>query len=295
MNTEKSFINVDTGEIVTSLPSVPCVDYVDIKSYNKLTYHKRRKRDLISRLLLHHRFSPDKGYFLTLTYDPLCLPTGSHDEIQAQIKDDFVKFVKRLRRLVGYHYGKCDLYYFAAVERGEQKDRLHLHMLLWNCPVEFLSYMARSDSFGNNIWNKGFVQFKEINPKRVYYVCKYVFKQDGFKYFISHGVGFFPDRIRKLCYQTKDSFFRCGRRFYKISRFLLLKSFRIGKVAHLSPNRYDFWKSINLPRFSPYKGDDFETACVVNGNLFKMIPMYMWRQYQYQIQCNNYVDTCCNR
>lgn len=76
----------------------------------------------------------DHNSFVTLTYDDAHLPYGGGLEA-----DELSKFVKRLRKHRGSSGNKLigdfksGIRFFAAGEYGEQRQRPHYHILLFNC------------------------------------------------------------------------------------------------------------------------------------------------------------------
>lgn len=280
----KNFVNSDTGEVVKTLPNLDCVEEVELKSYNKMEYHRKAKRNLRSLLFLEHRYSKNRGWFLTLTYDDRCLPPDD-DNI---LKDNIQKFMKRLRiwhqRVLHIN---SKIKYVSVVEHGEEKGRLHHHLVMWNVSALAITYMCRSNSFGANIWNLGFVSAKPIDGQGINYVIKYVFKQQSGKFYKvlrSRNIGYYREKIRKLCFRSaKDGTFRSGRFFYRIPLYLLSRCFSRKS-----------WKYQDIlfryhQKFCVYNPRDLVLDCIgVIGNVYSVIPRGLYNRYKYQIECNRY-------
>lgn len=75
------------------------------------------------------------NYFVTLTYDDNHLPYNN-----SLSKDDFQKFIKKLRNLLKRRYNFTGLRFFGCGEYGDTTRRCHLHLILFNCPLQDLGY-----------------------------------------------------------------------------------------------------------------------------------------------------------
>lgn len=139
--------------------------------------------------------------FVTLTYRD-----EDHPECVEDMVDDVKNFFKRLRRGLDYaSYQKYrDMFerlpnetvakfrervikhlradgmipqykYFLVSEFGdsiEHSGRAHYHLILFG-----FNPGLGSRTLLEHVWQKGFVDVKPLNPKRIKYVCKYMFKQ----------------------------------------------------------------------------------------------------------------------
>ena len=285
----KSFINSETGEVTKTLPHLDCVEEVELKNYNKMDYRRKARRDLRSLLFLEHRYNPVRGWLITLTYDPQCLPPDD----DAVLKRNIQLFMKRLR---SFHQRKLHIEnprikYVAVVEHGEEKNRLHHHLLVWNISPIAVAYMCRSNSFARNIWNNGFVNARPIDGKGINYLLKYVFKQQCnkiYKVLRSRNIGFYRIQIRNLIVcSAKDGMFRCGKFSHRIPLYVMRKVFYKEK-----PKDAEMYNSVLYryhQKYIRYDPRDLNLdAIAIKGNVFRIIPRGLYNQFKHQLECNNY-------
>jgi hypothetical protein len=112
--------------------------------------------------------------FVTLTYDEANVPWEL-------CKDDYQKFLKRLRK----EYGK-PLRYFLAAEYGSQKGRPHYHLALFGIDEltaggDFGISGFRDSGLVQKCWGKGFTTVKGLDFKSASYIAGYVTKKFGTK------------------------------------------------------------------------------------------------------------------
>jgi hypothetical protein len=117
--------------------------------------------------------------FLTLTYAPEHLPKGD-----TLVKQDLVKFIKRLRDKLNYK----KIRYFACGEYGDNGDRPHYHILLFG--HDFADKQAwKYENDGTpryfiskeleKLWGKGFCIIAPVTFETAQYVAGYVIKKRG--------------------------------------------------------------------------------------------------------------------
>lgn len=100
------------------------------------------------------------NYFCTLTFRNEDLPPT-----EAVAFELFQKFRKKLNRELG------QIPYFVTLERGEQFDRFHLHVIFYrDAPLQ--------KSLIRHLWRHGFIKMNSLTPKRVRYCASYMFKND---------------------------------------------------------------------------------------------------------------------
>lgn len=76
------------------------------------------------------------NYFVTLTYDDHFLPDrNSLDPKDLQL------FIKRLRKHYSKKYPGIKIRFLASGEYGDISWRPHYHIILFNCPIDDLSYI----------------------------------------------------------------------------------------------------------------------------------------------------------
>lgn len=159
--------------------------------------------------------------FITLTYNPYEIPlTGEIDENGEEIftlaKNDLRLFLMKLRTENGrmnkasptlLHYGfkTKKMSYYAIGEYGDQFNRPHYHLILFNFHPALKDVIAKK-------WDKGFFKIAPVNTRRINYVTSYVItkniqptdKQAPFC-FISNGFGAeFLKSALKTFMQTED-------------------------------------------------------------------------------------------
>lgn len=125
----------------------------------------RRKSDLVFRLRQTGKHSINT-YFVTLTYRREELPpygTNGKDELQ--------KFLKRIR--FNYKLKEYGFKYYAIIELGGDKGRIHHHLIMFNTPWETPEEASVAIK---KTWNKGIVDVKPIHDNRYKYVAKYTFQ-----------------------------------------------------------------------------------------------------------------------
>jgi hypothetical protein len=82
---------------------------------------------------------------------------------------------------------RSNLRFFFVGEYGDKFGRAHYHGILFNIPTfKDIKNKAFNEKFEiqkmlNNVWNEGIIHIGEVNDKSINYICKYIFKQDGFR------------------------------------------------------------------------------------------------------------------
>lgn len=125
-------------------------------------------------LRCQHEISLHKqNSFLTLTYDENNVPDF------AERKDEFKKFMKRLRRRI-----KKKISYIVSHEFGSSTARIHHHAIIFGYDYPDQKYFktTKSDSriYTSEIldsdWKNGFSSIGEANAKTAYYIAAYALK-----------------------------------------------------------------------------------------------------------------------
>lgn len=127
---------------------------------------QRRQSDWVFRLTKEYENSIS-GYFITLTYDDVHLPTRYFNSAVVPVlcKRDIQLWIKRLRKAIQPY---C-IRYLLCGEYGPRTLRPHYHVILFNFPINMDIVKVV-----NKTWNKGFTVTKLINPNHFKYVAKYV-------------------------------------------------------------------------------------------------------------------------
>lgn len=136
----------------------------------------KKKRGAWFLRLGHELKYSHSAYFVTLTYKDSCLPRIRGKPTLNRI--DLNKFLKKIRKeqdkLTEEHgTEKQKIRYFGCGEYGDNFDRPHYHLLLFNALPDIITNINRT-------WNLGNAQVGEITPARMMYTTKYLLK--GSKY-----------------------------------------------------------------------------------------------------------------
>ena len=124
--------------------------------------------------------------FLTLTYATAPI---SENGFPTLVKDDFQKFMKKLRK-------KCPLYklkYYACGEYGTQTNRPHYHAIIFNLPHRII----HKPQLITDTWGHGHTMITHSNDLTINYVSGYVLK-DNIKQINRH-----DDRLREFSLMSK--------------------------------------------------------------------------------------------
>lgn len=131
-----------------------------------------------TRCMCESATSPYTPLFITLTYKPECRPDNMID-----VKDDFQRFMKRLRIAVSRDLGikNRELRYMAVSEYTPKNHYPHLHMLLWNMPYVSAAEGALNSfqalvQFIADAWSNGFVKVEFCRDASGQYCLKYMRK-----------------------------------------------------------------------------------------------------------------------
>ena len=134
------------------------------------------------------------NWFLTLTYDDshvpikrgLCLETGEYLEELSLNKPDVQKFLKRLRKRWKTHYGEENIRFYCAGEYGDDTDRPHYHICLFNLDIKDLEEYPTKNALGQQyyvskeveeVWGMGNVRIGELTSMSAGYTARYVMKK----------------------------------------------------------------------------------------------------------------------
>lgn len=113
--------------------------------------------------------------FITLTYNEKHLPANN-----TLVKEDFQKFMKRLRK----KYKGTKIKYFHCGEYGETEKRPHYHACLFGIDFHDKQLFKRTNGVNiytsailERIWGKGFVTVGEVTFQSAAYVARYIMKK----------------------------------------------------------------------------------------------------------------------
>lgn len=137
----------------------------------------------------------EHNHFITLTYNELFLATlcqsaqlTSREIIvptASLIKKDLQKFIKDLRRYWEYHFNHDGIRFFACGEYGEQYQRPHYHIAIFNLPIPDLKFYKLTatkeplftSKIIESIWGKGFAPIGAVTWNSAAYIARYVTKK----------------------------------------------------------------------------------------------------------------------
>lgn len=145
---------------------------------------QNRINDWVGRCIAESRYA-DTTHSVTLTYGPD--ENGNEDHIHSAllVYPDIQKYFKRLRK-AGFKFK-----YLVAGEYGSEKRRAHWHMIIFwqgaHPPIEIHDPENGYNNprwMGHEYWTKhedfivgGHTQWQKMTPNSVWYVCKYIQKQ----------------------------------------------------------------------------------------------------------------------
>lgn len=183
-------------------------------------------RDWANRCMLELKTSKNAA-FLTLTYDDANLEfapyvdpeTGEVGYRPCLVPDHFTKFMKRLR-LWCSEYQEEPVRFFACGEYGDESQRPHYHVILFNLPQEFYAESNLFTAQGvvpplwtcralRKLWRFGMSVYGDVNWSTCAYVARYVVKKrKGKDRALQHDMQqlFFPD------FPWPEEFVRMSRR-----------------------------------------------------------------------------------
>lgn len=177
------------GNGVAKAQKIPCGHCINCKI--------TKSREWANRCVLEAS-QYENNYFVTLTYDPEHLPLmdnmeGSEGKEYCNdgtwagmlVKDDMTKFIRSLRDYYRYHYGHEGIRFFGAGEYGDNFQRPHYHLILFNLPIYDLETAEKNwfkqqyweSETISKIWGKGIVKIAEVNWTTCAYVARYVMKK----------------------------------------------------------------------------------------------------------------------
>lgn len=116
--------------------------------------------------LLKHSEQTTSARFVTLTYNEEKVPITKNG-LQTLVKTDLQKFFKRLRKLT-----KEKISYYAVGEYGDQTQRPHYHIILFNATPKMVE-----DAWNIDNISLGNVHFGDVGSASVGYTLKYINKE----------------------------------------------------------------------------------------------------------------------
>jgi hypothetical protein len=117
----------------------------------------KKRREWTHRIVLESMIHKTNN-FLTLTYNDKSLPEGG-----TLVKEDYQKFLKKLRRHAQFRY-------FIVGEYGDKSERPHYHAAIFGLGPEHKKLYDRC-------WDKGYTYSGELNYTTATYIAGYVTKK----------------------------------------------------------------------------------------------------------------------
>lgn len=254
----KGFLNLETGGIVFKRSSlagkareVACGQCLGCRTDRANAWAAR---------IVHEGECWDENCFITLTYDE-APPGGS------LVRQDFVKFMKRLRK----EFGDRQIRYYMCGEYGEKYDRPHYHAIVFNLQFRDLQSFSVSESGElfysetlERIWGKGFCTVGKLTFESARYCAGYVCKKitgaradDFYLRCDEDGVAFWLEPE----YGTMSRGVRCA---------------RCKTLGYKKPGCLICTGGIGRSWYEEFKGDVFpsDEIPVPGSGVFKKVPRY---------------------
>ena len=159
---------------------------------------------------LHESKLYEDNCFITLTYDNEHLPYGG-----TLVKEHLQKFFKKLRR----KFAGVRIRYYACGEYGENLQRPHYHVCLFNLTFDDLEPLAKGTNYGlytsetlEKIWAKGFCTVGEFTFETAAYTAKYCVKKMNGEKAKAHYTVLVPDTGELIEIEPEFNVMSRGRR-----------------------------------------------------------------------------------
>lgn len=144
------------------------------------------------RLMLENKTSTN-SQFITLTYNDenltynkgINIKTGEIVYNPTLVKKDLQLFIKKLRRHYDYHKIENNIRYFACGEYGDEHNRPHYHLIVFNCPIQDktpkfknkLGQTVYTSKLIEKLWGKGLISVANVTYNSCAYVARYMLKK----------------------------------------------------------------------------------------------------------------------
>ncbi len=118
--------------------------------------------------------------FITLTYAEDTVPVSEYGELELS-KRDIQLFFKKLRHAQN-KYSENQIRYYMVGEYGENTDRPHYHVLLFNADSKILEVQPKKSSKLEEIWKNGHLDIGTCTLASIHYVTGYVITRQKEKF-----------------------------------------------------------------------------------------------------------------
>ena len=207
--------------------------YKKLTSYT-LNWHTRLVMESVSRPTMFVTFTYNQEYYLENRL--------IDNDIRKTLKDDWQKFLKRLRRNLEYYdLGCLDFGCYVISERGDD-GRLHFHALFFGFPyqtypgknakgqrIDHIKFNKYTEIIDKS-WHQGFVYYEGACPENIKYVTKYIHKRMISLDYISLktrglGLSYLTQNRKNYLHDNKLTRVRIANKDYFLPRYLKQKIF----------------------------------------------------------------------
>lgn len=129
-----------------------------------------KRKEWETRLMLEWQ-TWGSGAFVTLTYAPEHLPESTKHKGGNLVKEHAQLWLKRFRQAFNRKYGKTKIRHFLVGEYGEQSERAHYHVLIFNATPEQIQWIT------DQTWKMGHNSVSPIKQNRIKYTIGYTIKK----------------------------------------------------------------------------------------------------------------------
>ena len=148
----------DRDDFYVDVPCGRCINCLSsyLTKWRTRLYHEFEYMSLDQRL---------NSYFITLTFRDDVLNNKKFFN-DVGVFDPYIckyRFIDRIRKKFG-----CTPRYFFITEFGEEKLRLHLHGLIFDCQFDITEL--------ETLWSYGFVDYEQLTDYRIKYITSYITK-----------------------------------------------------------------------------------------------------------------------
>lgn len=165
-------------------------EYIEIPCGKCLSCKLNHAKQWADRCMLESKYH-NSNYFITLTYNNENCPVSEYIDENGELhycqtlkKEDFQKFMKRLRKKLDYN-NLPNVKYLACGEYGSQTKRPHYHAIIFGLELNDLVQYSRTkkgsilytSKFLEEVWPYGFVSVGEANQDSMGYVARYTTKK----------------------------------------------------------------------------------------------------------------------
>lgn len=184
---EAEIIQSEYPDLGFKMQQVPCGKCINCR----LSY----SRDWANRCMMELK-TAQNALFVTLTYSddylefaPYADPeTGALETRPVLVPEHLQKYLKRIRRAAERRDAPLPIRFFACGEYGEETQRPHYHVILYNVPDSLIEKARKwpdstpeaplwTSEMLSKFWPYGFTVFGDVNWQTCAYVARYIVKK----------------------------------------------------------------------------------------------------------------------